>query len=353
MAVYRIALDPGHGGGDSGAILPGYNQNGISTFKEKYLTEGITRYLHDYLSLDPNFDSYITRNITDISEGATQKARADKISDFGADLSISIHSNAGGTLNGGFEVYVRSPQNPFHEESLRFGYIVAQKVGALSTYAPRGNRGVKYCYFDGVNESNRIFSQPPDSNPNGYIDYYTVIDDVNCPSCLCETCFTDVISDIINFDTEAKWRTAAYAYYQAICEFFSASASIGIGQVAEKTIGYSLDSGTGGGSPSDPTIPSDNQAAEVYSSIPINTNFGIVPSSYVSTYKAPVVNLYAGNQANGTRVCLWQQDYSKDQGWNLSSVDDGSYKIASVYNPRKVMSVKTALTGSTTVLSEY
>lgn len=352
MAKYKIAIDAGHGGTDPGACCFGYDRNGIKTFNERYLTEGIARYLMDYLTKDSNYEPFCTRNITSISEGVRTFERANRINDFGADLSISIHSNASGTSNGGFEVYVRSPKNPFNTESMRFGYIVAEKVGALSPFNLRGNRGVKYCYYDGVDSTKRIFSQPPDANPNGYVDYYTMIDDVNCPSCLCETCFTDVLKDITCFDTEDEWRTAAYAYYQAICEYFETSTSVAVGEVAVKSIGYSLGGGSSGGGPSGGSNAEDNQPAEVYQSIPVDIYAGIVPVSYVSTYKAPVVNLYAGNQVNGTRVCLWQQDYSKDQGWRFKRNADGSYKIHSVYNQQKAISVKNAAVGSSCVLSE-
>ena len=82
-APYKIVIDPGHGGKDSGAIYGGV--------KEKVVNYQIALKLYHLLKEDPRFKPYLTRwGDRYISLAGRQKFTA-KV---GADLFISIHANA-------------------------------------------------------------------------------------------------------------------------------------------------------------------------------------------------------------------------------------------------------------------
>ncbi|SFA50888.1 N-acetylmuramoyl-L-alanine amidase [Parageobacillus thermantarcticus] len=120
----KIFLDKGHGGSDPGAVA-----NGL---KEKDLTHRIVEYAMDYLQA--NYTEFAMRTSRKGDETLTLSQRAKMANDWGADVFVSVHINAGkGT---GFETYVYNGgvssrtialQNVLHSEILaamrQFGNI--------------------------------------------------------------------------------------------------------------------------------------------------------------------------------------------------------------------------------------
>jgi N-acetylmuramoyl-L-alanine amidase len=83
-SVYRIVIDPGHGGEDSGAV----GRNGLI---EKEVTLDIARKLQNLLQDAKNFPVVLTR---DKDELIPLERRAEIANQNQADLFISIHANA-------------------------------------------------------------------------------------------------------------------------------------------------------------------------------------------------------------------------------------------------------------------
>jgi N-acetylmuramoyl-L-alanine amidase len=120
----KIFLDKGHGGSDPGAVA-----NGL---KEKDLTHRIVEYAMDYLQA--NYTEFAMRTSRTGDQTLTLSQRADMANDWGADVFVSVHINAGGGT--GFETYVYNGgvssrtialQNVLHSEILaamrQFGNI--------------------------------------------------------------------------------------------------------------------------------------------------------------------------------------------------------------------------------------
>jgi N-acetylmuramoyl-L-alanine amidase len=131
--VKKIFWDKGHGGSDPGAVA-----NGL---QEKTLTHKIVEYAMAYLAANyTGFEQLASRK----SDGTlTLSQRADMANQWGADVFISVHINAGGGT--GFETYVynsASPssvamQNMLHEEI----FAAMRKFGDIKD---RGKKRANY-----------------------------------------------------------------------------------------------------------------------------------------------------------------------------------------------------------------
>ena len=94
-----IAVDPGHGGRDPGAI-------GCHGAKEKIVTLAIARDLARRIDLTPRMRAVLTRT-SDYYVGLRQRVRIAQRA--GAELFISIHADAGNPSYHGATVYSQSP----------------------------------------------------------------------------------------------------------------------------------------------------------------------------------------------------------------------------------------------------
>lgn len=121
---FVIALDPGHGGKDPGAI-------GKAGYREKDVTLAVTYYLRQML-LDNGLAVLMARS--DDSEILLQP-RVDIANNNGADLFVSIHCNSmeGNTVRG-IETYYRTPQSTTFAQTVHKSMI--ENLGALD----RGTR---------------------------------------------------------------------------------------------------------------------------------------------------------------------------------------------------------------------
>jgi N-acetylmuramoyl-L-alanine amidase len=102
VAVRRVALDPGHGGGDQGTRTP-------SGLVEKELTLDIARRVATHLAA-AGYEPLLTRN-DDRRVALAERARA--ANDAGADLFVSIHVNwlEDGRVNRGIETFFLGPSD--------------------------------------------------------------------------------------------------------------------------------------------------------------------------------------------------------------------------------------------------
>lgn len=109
-----IALDPGHGGSDPGAV------NGVLI--EKDLNLKIATYCKEALEQYNNIEVYMTRS-TDEYVGLTE--RVTRAVNAGADVFISFHINStvGAT---GFEVWIQNDSS--------WRYYLHEESSALGTY---------------------------------------------------------------------------------------------------------------------------------------------------------------------------------------------------------------------------
>lgn len=96
---FRVLIDPGHGGKDSGAVRKGSS-------KEKDINLAVAKTLYDLLKKEKKFEVKITR---DSDVFITLGNRATMGNEWNADAFVSIHSNAAKRPSAnGFEVYFRS-----------------------------------------------------------------------------------------------------------------------------------------------------------------------------------------------------------------------------------------------------
>ncbi len=118
-----IAVDPGHGGDDYGAI-------GASNTREKDVTLAIGRKLADAIRDDGRFKVIMTRNS---DKTLTLQERADAANEAGADLFISIHANANPSKKArGWNIFFLAPaknDSARSVEQLENSYFIRQITG--------------------------------------------------------------------------------------------------------------------------------------------------------------------------------------------------------------------------------
>lgn len=144
----NIFLDPGHGGHDAGAVA-----NGL---QEKNLTLKIARYTRDYLE-----DNYKDVNVRmsrtgDVFFSLSQRTNA--ANNWGADVYVSIHINAGGGI--GYEDYIYNGNVRSRTTDLQNS--VHQEVAPLFSKS----RGQKRANFAVLRQS----TMPALLTENGFID---------------------------------------------------------------------------------------------------------------------------------------------------------------------------------------
>lgn len=114
--MYKVFLDPGHGGSDSGAVYGG--------LQEKNLTLDIADRIKRILENDYTGVQVKMSRTGDVYVGLSE--RADMANKWGADLFVSIHINAGGgtgfesfVYNGGASKRSYTAQDHIHREVMR------------------------------------------------------------------------------------------------------------------------------------------------------------------------------------------------------------------------------------------
>ncbi|WP_458408007.1 N-acetylmuramoyl-L-alanine amidase family protein [Anaerotignum sp.] len=201
---YTIALDAGHGGVDIGA-------EGI--INEVELTERTTAELEALLEEDGRFRIILSR---EAGEGVSITDRNNKFQKKQPDLMLSIHGNANDAKGAnGFECYPSPPGYENHEESLAFAQLIAEEMGTVGAKL-RGTDGVRFGYYNSSGE--KVLVDSSDTEVYDY-DTFGMLKNMDCPAVLAEQCFITNAEDVEKFGTEEGCKTAAAAYYRAICRY--------------------------------------------------------------------------------------------------------------------------------------
>lgn len=126
--VFRIVIDPGHGGKDPGAT-------GYSGRHEKYFTLELSQNIYNRMKKEPGLEPYLTRtddSFVDLED------RAAFANDLDADLFISVHGNTFTSAISGTETYYYSGQ------SLAFGEMMHKHVAEATGLEDRGLRKLPF-----------------------------------------------------------------------------------------------------------------------------------------------------------------------------------------------------------------
>ena len=185
----KVYVDAGHGGTDNGAV--------------KYVTEDKVNLVmalacRDYLKAN-GVEVKMSRT-ADTNTSINTMAR--EANNWGADLVISIHNNAGG--GDGFEV--------FHSIVGGTGKTLAQNIEAEVKKLGQNSRGIK-----------------TKKNVSGK-DYYGMIRLPNAPSVIVEGAFVDNANDVKIIDTEAEQKAFGVAYAKGILK------TLGIKEAPKKKV---------------------------------------------------------------------------------------------------------------------
>ncbi len=199
-----IAIDPGHGGEDTGAI---------KLIDETEIINQTSLELFNLFSQNENFIPILTKDFT---ENKTISNRAEFINEVDADMVISIHANSDSSnKTHGFECYPTPPGRTYSDESMKIAQLIAfgmQNAG----HDLRGENGIKFAYYNGDKKTivdssdNKVRSSKS----------FGIVDKVNCPSVLVEQCFISNYSDVENWTGEDGAKKSAEIYYKAICDYY-------------------------------------------------------------------------------------------------------------------------------------
>lgn len=204
---YVIAIDPGHGGMDTGAQ---------AIVEEYEVIDATSAYLYQLLENDPDFIPILTRTDTD----PESSARAETANNACASLLISIHANSDSHRSSkGFECFPQPPGRAYHSQSLHFAQLIVEQMRAAG-HTIRGDEnktGIKYAYYYG--DTKKIVDSA-DSKVRSRKSF-GILEKTNCPAVLAEQCFITNYSDVENWATDAGCHKAAQLYYAAIKQFFA------------------------------------------------------------------------------------------------------------------------------------
>lgn len=190
-----IVLDPGHGGYDSGAIaLDGtyertYNFTYASAAKTELEKRGYTVILtHDAFHSCGGY----TAKYNDL------QCRVDFATNYGADIFVSIHSNAFNFVQNGTETYYNArndydgKQNPYPNESLRLAQII--QVHTVTAFGTKNNGVFNQNFY--VNRNARV------------------------PSALVELAYVDYAANLSVLKSTFKVNAFAVEFSNAMDEYF-------------------------------------------------------------------------------------------------------------------------------------
>ena len=294
-----IALDPGHGGMDSGMTAV----NGVG---EKVFTLQIANYLKAELEKYSNVKVVMTRtNDTYID----LEPRAEKAKQLGASVLISLHLNA---LNGGIqgaEVYY--PNANYSPSAHQTGLNLAQNVLRELTGLGITNRGIHVKYV-----SDTVTGQPAHDPKYDYADgsvgdYYGIIRHSKkrgIAAIIIEHCYADNWSDFNRFlSSDQKIQNLALADVRGIINAF------GLTQVNRDEV---------------------DQLAVLNKNILKDGTYEI--SSLINPRS--VLDVSGGSQSNGANVQIYSNNYTDAQGWIVTHDSKGYVTFTNV-NSKKALDV--------------
>lgn len=136
-----VAIDPGHGGSDPGAV-----GNGLT---EKNLTLKISRMVRDALAEYPDLTPRLTR---DADDSVALSKRTSTANAWGSACCVSIHINSAATAAAqGFESFIYTTDGAA-SKSASLQREIHQRVAALWTGKGRSDRGQKKANLHMVRE---------------------------------------------------------------------------------------------------------------------------------------------------------------------------------------------------------
>lgn len=129
--VYKIVIDPGHGGDDPGAT-------GASGRYEKDFTLSVSKKIVRLLEQEPKIQVFMTRE-DDRTLSTADRFRPNFANDLQADLYLSVHGNTFESPSvSGIETFY------YHDESLSLAETVHAKLAAASGFEDRGVKREDY-----------------------------------------------------------------------------------------------------------------------------------------------------------------------------------------------------------------
>ena len=202
---YTVALDPGHGGMDTGAE---------ALRIEVDVCEATVDALYGLLEADPNYTPVRTRAN---GEDRSTSERAQTASDARASLLLSVHANCDESTrqSHGFECYPTPPGRTYSQESLRFAQCVVFRMAAAG-HRLRGESGIHYAYYSG---SSKHMVEASDTTVRTQKSF-GMVEKPLCPALLAEQCFLSNYSDTEAWASPEGCVRAAQVYYRAICDYF-------------------------------------------------------------------------------------------------------------------------------------
>lgn len=207
---YIIAIDPGHGGYDTGAE---------SIVVELDVCELTADYLYRFLASDENFLPMFTREKGEDPDSTERAETADKA---GACLLISIHANSDSSKSShGFECYPVPPGRKNYEQSMKFAEYIANAMRNAGHYLRGGEEktGIKFAYYNG---SNKRIVDSSDTKIRSQKSF-GILEKASCPAVLVEQCFVTNYSDVENWASDSGCKKSAEVYYRAIKDYFGVS----------------------------------------------------------------------------------------------------------------------------------
>ncbi len=211
-AVQTVVLDPGHGGGETGA----WGTYGGVTYKEEEINWKISNYTMQALAEYSGVKVYLTRSQ---NQYMGVSARAERAAALGADLLVSQHINSAtsSTAHGASVMISKGTYRPYLAQKERaFGAQVMQELGALGIYRR----------FPETGGMEYRMSENGSKYPNGGLrDYYGIVArsvELNLPGVIIEHAFVSNYNDVMSFlSTDAKLKKLGQADARAIAKYLN------------------------------------------------------------------------------------------------------------------------------------
>ncbi|MDO4537100.1 MAG: N-acetylmuramoyl-L-alanine amidase [Coriobacteriales bacterium] len=208
--VFTVALDPGHGGNDSGAC--GYG------LEERNVNWSIAMYCKERLEASGSVKVVLTHDEKDETPTPTIYGRALRANEANADLFVSMHNNAGGAR--GYMVFSQSKQSTYlRAQTADRSYAVGERIAANLEAL-----GIPSTYSTKV--SDRLITDEPEYNyPDGsFADYYGVLRytrQYGMASVLIEHLYIDDATDAALLADDNFLRKLGYADADAILDYYN------------------------------------------------------------------------------------------------------------------------------------
>lgn len=205
-----VVLDPGHGGGDPGAVR---TYNGV-TYKESELNLKIANACEKELKTYSNVNVYMTRR-DEVSPFMDRSQRIDFAKKMSADVIVSIHLNASTNINAtGAEVYI--PNLNYRPELSAESKALANSILNVLISDGMVNRGTTF------NTASYTFYPDGSLADSLGINYYSKL--AGFPGILIEHCFLSNYADFTKYlNTDVKLEKLGISDATGIARYYNLS----------------------------------------------------------------------------------------------------------------------------------